>query len=68
MYQHITGAYLGTKVIKIIGWGVTEDGIKYWIIANSWNVRWGEKGFFRMLRGNNECGIEENAITGMPKI
>ena len=68
VYQHITGAYLGTKVIKIIGWGVTEDGIKYWIIANSWNVRWGEKGFFRMLRGNNECGIEESAITGMPKI
>ena len=26
--------------------------------ANSWNSRWGESGYFRMLRGVDECGIE----------
>jgi len=27
-------------------------------VANSWNPYWGEEGYFRILRGSNECGIE----------
>jgi cathepsin B len=68
VYQHVTGSYLGGHAIKIIGWGVTSDGVKYWLIANSWNETWGEKGYFRMLRGVNECGIEGSAVAGMPKL
>ena len=68
VYQHITGSYLGGHAIKIIGWGVTDKGVKYWLIANSWNEIWGENGFFRLLRGQNECGIESSAATGMPKL
>ena len=68
IYQHITGASLGGTCIKIIGWGISETGIKYWIVANSWGVNWGEKGFFRIIRGNNECGIENLADTGIPKL
>lgn len=68
IYQHITGEIIGMQNIKIIGWGINDDGIKYWLCANSWNVIWGEKGFFRILKGENECGIEEYAIAGMPKI
>ena len=67
IYQHLTGSYLGGHAIKIIGWGV-EDGVKYWLCANSWNESWGEKGYFRILRGNDECGIEDSAATGMPKL
>ncbi len=67
VYQHITGSALGGHAIKMIGWGV-ENGVKYWLCANSWNESWGEKGFFRILRGQNECGIEDDADTGMPKI
>ena len=68
IYQHITGESLGGTCIKIIGWGISETGIKYWIVANSWGVNWGEKGFFRIVRGNNECGIENLADTGIPKL
>ena len=67
IYQHVTGSYLGGHAIKIIGWGV-ENGVKYWLIANSWNERWGENGYFRIKRGSNECGIDSSASTGMPKI
>merc|ERR1712216_359240 len=33
--------------------------VKYWKVANSWNPYWGEKGYFRIKRGNSECGIED---------
>ena len=68
VYQHVTGSFLGGLSVKIIGWGVTSNGVKYWIIANSWNETWGEKGYFRLLRGTNECGIEGSSITAMPKL
>ncbi len=67
IYQHKTGGFLGGHAIKIIGWGVEND-VKFWIVANSWNEDWGEKGFFRILRGSDECGIEDYVAAGMPKI
>jgi len=35
-------------------------------VANSWNEDWGEKGFFKIKRGNNECGIEGSIVAGLP--
>lgn len=67
VYQHKTGENLGGHAIKILGWGV-EEGVKYWLVANSWNADWGDKGFFKILRGSNECGIEGNAVAGLPKL
>ena len=43
VYQHVTGSALGGHAIKILGWGV-EDGTPYWLVANSWNTDWGDKG------------------------
>ena len=31
-------------------------------VANSWNPYWGEKGYFRIKRGTNEGGIEDQVI------
>uniref|UniRef100_A0A7I4XSU2 Pept_C1 domain-containing protein n=1 Tax=Haemonchus contortus TaxID=6289 RepID=A0A7I4XSU2_HAECO len=63
IYRHRAGRARGGHAVKIIGWG-TERGIPYWIIANSWHNDWGEKGYFRMLRGSNHCGIEEDVVAG----
>lgn len=48
----------GGHAVKIVGWG-TMDGKDYWTVANSWNTNWGDNGFFKILRGKNQCGIEK---------
>jgi len=58
-----SGQALGGHAVKIIGWGV-EDGTDYWLVANSWNEEWGDKGLFKIKRGTNECGIESQISAG----
>ena len=43
MYQRVSGAFLGGHAVKILGWG-EENGTPYWLVANSWNSDWGDKG------------------------
>ena len=73
-YHYRSGVYKHTiskksefgHAIKIIGWGV-EKGIPYWLCANSWGTKWGEDGFFKILRGKNECQIESRTmVAGEP--
>ena len=42
----------------MVGYG-SQNGVKYWKIKNSYGAKWGEKGYFRITRGTNECGIEK---------
>ncbi|VDO19293.1 unnamed protein product [Heligmosomoides polygyrus] len=64
-FTHTAGKPQGGHAVKIIGWGV-QNGTKYWTVANSWNTDWGEDGgYFRILRGNNQCGIEQLVVAGV---
>ena len=67
VYIHKHGSGLGGHAIRILGWGV-EDGVKYWLCANSWNTDWGDNGYFKILRGENHLGIEDEVVAGIPKL
>ncbi|XP_020590707.1 cathepsin B-like isoform X2 [Phalaenopsis equestris] len=54
VYKHITGDVLGGHAVKLIGWGTSEQAEDYW------------DGYFKILRGANECGIEEDVVAGLP--
>jgi len=66
VYQHKRGSLDGGHAVKILGWG-TESGTPYWLVANSWNSDWGENGYFKIIRGRDECGIESGIVAGMAK-
>eukprot|EP00771_Trimastix_marina_P000106 gnl/Trimastix_PCT/1111.p1 GENE.gnl/Trimastix_PCT/1111~~gnl/Trimastix_PCT/1111.p1 ORF type:complete len:635 (+),score=42.31 gnl/Trimastix_PCT/1111:443-2347(+) len=65
IYNHYAGINKGGHAMKIVGYG-EENGVKYWIIANSWGETWGEKGFCRFLRGENLCGVENYLRSAKP--
>lgn len=65
IYDDPTCGIGGTELnhaVVITGYGTTTLGIKYWIVKNSWGVKWGEKGFFRIARGKGALGIGQESL------
>ena len=50
----------------LVGYGYDESKkMDYWIVQNSWGKEWGEKGYFRIRRGNGTCNINSYVFTGL---
>ena len=45
--------------VNLVGW---DDDGQYWIMRNSWNATWGEKGYMRIKWGCNFIGVSANYV------
>jgi len=65
----------GGHAVEIVGWGEYKNpkkpkskAIPFWWIKNSWGPQYGYNGYFRFLRGKNQCEVENNVICMMPNL
>lgn len=65
IYHYTGGDKLGGHAVKIIGWG-SENGVNYWICANSWSTKWGMNGFFNIEFG--QVNIDSSTYACKPQL
>lgn len=63
VYKYTIGKFHGYHVVRVIGWGV-ENKTPYWLATNSWNADWGDKGLFKIIRGDSEVLFEDFLSAG----
>ncbi|CAH0553763.1 unnamed protein product [Brassicogethes aeneus] len=48
--------------VLVVGFGTEPDGKKYWLVKNSYGEKWGQGGYVKMAKDqNNHCGIASAA-------
>ncbi|MQL75738.1 hypothetical protein Taro_008126, partial [Colocasia esculenta] len=65
---YICGRHLDHGVL-LVGYGsagyapIRLKDKPYWVIKNSWGETWGEKGYYKICRGRNVCGVDSMVST-----
>ena len=64
--QHISYTIQLTPFLSLLIY-TQENGIKYWKLRNSWSPTYGEKGYIRIVRTEQEqerCGMDITPLHG----
>uniref|UniRef100_A0A3B3Z7N1 Cathepsin S, ortholog2, tandem duplicate 1 n=1 Tax=Periophthalmus magnuspinnatus TaxID=409849 RepID=A0A3B3Z7N1_9GOBI len=64
VYYNPSCGRLTNHAMLLIGYGTDDtSGLDYWLIKNTWDERWGERGYIRMARNKDQmCGISMYAV------
>jgi cathepsin L len=67
-YGDVPGSPDINHAVVLVGYGVDDvTGLKYWLIRNSWSPAWGESGYIRLIRSDNDsdnCAIDTTPEDG----
>jgi len=65
IYEDLTNNSAIDHIISVVGYG-TDNGVKYWVLRNSWGTYWGHYGWARIARGSNNIQIESECAWATP--
>ncbi|XP_077446970.1 cathepsin S-like [Stigmatopora argus] len=62
VYEDLACTHKVNHGVLAVGYG-TEKGRDYWLIKNSWGVKYGDQGYIKMARNrSNQCGVALHAV------
>lgn len=66
IYEHKYGLLDGHITVRVIGYG-EENGVRYWLVANSWGKTWGEQGLFRLKMNQSKVEFDVFIVSPFAK-
>jgi cathepsin B len=65
IYEYKKGEIVMEHAIVFLGWG-KENGVDYWVCANSWGDLWADHGYFKIKMG--EVNTDRYWVSAIPDI
>lgn len=65
---HFCGPDTLDHAVLLVGYGIHKGvfGDKpYWLVKNSWGQKWGQEGYFMLLRGADMCGVSQEVVSAV---